>query len=42
MAGVSECSQQRGNLKDNGYTCFSFAGWKGSYNENQFTDNCRY
>ncbi|MER2471579.1 hypothetical protein [Photorhabdus laumondii] len=21
MTGVSECSQQRGNLKDNGYTC---------------------
>ncbi|MDB6374381.1 hypothetical protein [Photorhabdus bodei] len=23
MTGVSECSQQRGNLKDNGYTTFN-------------------
>ncbi|MDB6372395.1 MULTISPECIES: hypothetical protein [Photorhabdus] len=24
MTGVSECSQQRGNLKDNGYKCCKF------------------
>ncbi|WP_165578502.1 hypothetical protein [Photorhabdus sp. RW14-46] len=22
VTGVSECSQQRGNLKDNGYICY--------------------
>ncbi|MCA6221106.1 hypothetical protein, partial [Photorhabdus antumapuensis] len=23
VTGVSECSQQRGSLKDNGYNCFN-------------------
>ncbi|NDK96192.1 MULTISPECIES: hypothetical protein [Photorhabdus] len=38
MTGVSECSQQRGNLKDDGYIskqmCFSLCG---SYYEYQYT-----
>ncbi|WP_255562963.1 hypothetical protein [Photorhabdus sp. S14-60] len=28
MTGVSECSQQRGNLKDNGYNCGFFVAIK--------------
>ncbi|MCC8375851.1 MULTISPECIES: hypothetical protein [Photorhabdus] len=26
MTGVSECSQQRGNLKDDGYRCLGVRG----------------
>ncbi|MER2474270.1 hypothetical protein [Photorhabdus laumondii] len=32
MTGVSECSQQRSNLKDDGYNIEKLFDWRKSYN----------